>query len=104
MECCILKGWKKRLTISYPSLQQEVFRCYKRKAKQYGLLHPKCGSVNVVQRFGSALNLNFYFHCLMMDGVYGVDPKTKTIGFHRFGKMTTKDVEDLVVRIATTNR
>ena len=80
---------------------QEVFRWYKRKAKQRGLLHPKCGSVSVVQRFGSALNLNVHFHCLMMDGVYAFDPKTKNIGFHRFGKMTTKDVEDLVVRIAS---
>ena len=68
----------------------EVFRWYKRKAIQRGLLHPKCGSVTVVQRFGSALNLNVHFHCLMMDGVYALDPKTRRIGFHRFGKMTKR--------------
>ena len=79
----------------------EVFRWYKRRAHQRGLLHPKCGSVTVVQRFGSALNLNVHFHCLVMDGVYAMDPKTRNIGFHRFGKMTTKEVSALIVRITT---
>jgi len=29
----------------------------------------KCGAVPLIQRFGSALNLNIYFHMLMLDGV-----------------------------------
>lgn len=28
------------------------------------------GSVTFVQRFGSALNLNIHFHCLVLGGVY----------------------------------
>jgi hypothetical protein len=35
----------------------------------------QCGSVSVVQRFGSALNLNVHLHALMMDGVYAIHPK-----------------------------
>ena len=28
------------------------------------------GAVTLIQRFGSALNLNIYFHILVLDGVY----------------------------------
>jgi hypothetical protein len=31
----------------------------------------QCGAVTLIQRFGSALNLNVHFHILMLDGVYG---------------------------------
>ena len=30
----------------------------------------QCGTVTLIQRFGSALNLNIHFHMLMLDGVY----------------------------------
>ena len=30
----------------------------------------QCGAVTLIQRFGSALNLNVHFHMLMLDGVY----------------------------------
>lgn len=30
----------------------------------------KTGAVTLVQRFGSALNLNIHFHMLFLDGVY----------------------------------
>jgi len=79
---------------------REVFRWYQRRAISKGLQEAKCGSVTVVQRFGSALNLNIHFHCLMMDGVYGWDPKVKRIVYQRLGGIRTKDVELLVVRIA----
>jgi Putative transposase len=29
-----------------------------------------CGSVTLIQRFGSAANLNIHLHCLVLDGVY----------------------------------
>ena len=32
------------------------------------------GSLTVVQRFGSSLNLNVHFHVIAMDGVYGERP------------------------------
>jgi hypothetical protein len=30
----------------------------------------KTGAVTLIQRFGSALNLNIHFHMLFLDGVY----------------------------------
>ncbi len=30
----------------------------------------QCGAVTLIQRFGSALNLNIHFHMLWLDGVY----------------------------------
>lgn len=32
----------------------------------------QAGGVTFVQRFGSALNLNIHFHCLVLDGVYSI--------------------------------
>jgi hypothetical protein len=40
----------------------------------------KTGSVTLIQRFGSVLNLNIHFHMLFVDGVYLVD-RDKTAGF-----------------------
>jgi hypothetical protein len=48
-----------------------VSRWLRRRARAVGiggLL--KTGGVTVIQRFGSALNLNVHFHTLMIDGVY----------------------------------
>lgn len=33
----------------------------------------QCGAVTLIQRFGSALNLNVHFHILWLDGVYEED-------------------------------
>ena len=39
---------------------------------QAGLTHAQVqtGAVTLIQRFGSAANLNIHLHCLMLDGVY----------------------------------
>ena len=58
----------------------------------------KTGSVTVIQRFGSAINLNLHFHIIFLDGVY-----TRTgNGSLTFRRVTpqTEDVERLVVQIA----
>jgi hypothetical protein len=36
------------------------------------------GAVTLIQRFGSALNLNIHFHMLYLDGVYAADNYGKT--------------------------
>ena len=36
------------------------------------------GAVTLIQRFGSALNLNIHFHPLFLDGVQEVDPENGT--------------------------
>ncbi|EMZ71474.1 transposase family protein [Escherichia coli 174900] len=37
----------------------------------------QCGAVTLIQRFGSALNLNIHFHMLWLDGVYGKPPSCR---------------------------
>jgi pyruvate/oxaloacetate carboxyltransferase len=39
--------------------------------KQAGLKRPQAatGAVTLIQRFGSAANLNIHLHCLVLDGV-----------------------------------
>ena len=58
------------------------------------------GSLTVVQRFGSALDLNVHFHCLVLDGVFATDPRTGALRWYRARAPTTEDVERIVERIA----
>ena len=50
--------------------------------KKAGLTYQtaKTGGITLIQRFGSALNLNVHFHMLLLDGVY----TTNRYGKHRF--------------------
>ncbi|MGB8294628.1 MAG: transposase zinc-binding domain-containing protein, partial [Polyangia bacterium] len=50
-----------------------------RKRKLRGRM--QTGSLTVVQRFGSSLNLNVHFHAIVMDGVYAEQPDG-TMLFH----------------------
>jgi len=59
----------------------------------------KTGSVTVIQRFGSALNLNVHFHVLMLDGLY--EETDGRLVFHRCPSLLTRHVETLVVDVAT---
>ena len=43
-----------------------IFADYRRRAGHKG----RCGAITFVQRFGSALNLNVHFHCVVPDGVF----------------------------------
>ena len=63
--------------------------------------HPKgrTGSITVVQRFGSALNLNLHFHILCLDGVYVRE--AEGLRFVRDRPVTTEEVAALVVELAT---
>ncbi len=40
------------------------------KKAGYSKKTARTGAVTLIQRFGSALNLNIYFHMLFLDGVY----------------------------------
>ncbi len=78
-----------------------IFGRYRRWARRKGLQDIQCGSVTVVQRFGSALNLNVHFHALVMDGVYAKDPKRGGgFQFFRAPSLKTEEVEALVLKIA----
>lgn len=78
-------------------LTEELTRWYREKA---GEPHGRTGAIVVVQRFGSALNLNVHLHLLVLDGVY-VEQADGTLRWRRVGAPTTAEVEALVERVAS---
>ena len=54
----------------------------------------KTGAVTLIQRFGSALNLNIHFHLLFLDGVYNFKGRRPT--FHRAPRPTPAELTKLL--------
>jgi hypothetical protein len=56
------------------------------------------GAVTLIQRFGSALNLNVHFHMLMLDGAHlaGTEPPV----FRRIAPPVDAELQALVERLA----
>ena len=78
-----------------------IFSRYRRWARKKGYTNIQCGSVSVVQRFGSSLNLNVHLHALMMDGVYATPPQQgRGLHFIRVPAPSTEEVGLLVEKIA----
>jgi ribosomal protein S27E len=57
------------------------------------------GAVTLVQRFGSALNLNIHFHMLFLDGVYRTEGVAAPV-FRQVPEPGAKDLQGLVEQIA----
>jgi hypothetical protein len=69
-----------------------VSRWLRRRARAHRIRGTlKTGGVTVIQRFGSALNLNVHFHTLMIDGVYQLAPSGAAM-FHPVPAPTDEDV------------
>ena len=58
------------------------------------------GAVTLIQRFGSALNLNVHFHMLVLDGVYRRDVAQDRLQFVPVPAPSTEELKGLVQRIA----
>lgn len=69
--------------------------------KKAGYTHhtARTGAVTLIQRFGSALNLNIHFHMLFLDGVY-VDHLNGTARFHWVKAPTSQELTQLAHTIA----
>jgi hypothetical protein len=76
-----------------------VLGWYRRRGRRAGIADGRSGTVTVVQRFGSGLELNVHFHAVGLDGVFapGVDGMLR---FHRLPGPTDTDVARLVTAIA----
>ena len=59
----------------------------------------RTGAVTLIQRFGSALNLNPHLHMLFLDGVYTFDDESPR--FHRIAAPTQAELQRLLHAIAT---
>ena len=73
------------LFASYPQIMGKVLGIVYRtlathitKKAGYNKQTAQTGAVTLIQRFGSALNLNIHFHMLYLDGVYTKDNYGKT--------------------------
>ena len=58
------------------------------------------GAVTLIQRFGSALNLNIHFHMLFLDGVY-VDRVDESVGFRWAKAPTSAELTQLTHTLAS---
>jgi hypothetical protein len=76
-----------------------VLGWYRRRGRRAGAVDGRSGTITVVQRFGSGLELNVHFHTLAFDGVFA--PGTDgTLRFHRLLPPSDADVTRLVATIA----
>jgi hypothetical protein len=65
----------------------------------FSLKEGATGAVTLIQRFGSALNLNVHFHILCLDGVY-VYHDDRPPRFQRVRAPDKRELEDLVQQIS----
>ena len=67
--------------------------------KQAGLkrIDAQTGAITLIQRFGSAANLNIHLHCLVLDGVYRVQDGAAE--FHSVRSPTTEQLQNLLSQI-----
>ena len=67
--------------------------------KQTGLKRAQAatGAVTLIQRFGSAANLNIHLHCLVLDGVDGTAGGAPV--FHPVRAPTAEQLQTLLTRI-----
>jgi hypothetical protein len=94
------------LFASYPRIMGKVLGIVYRtlathitKKAGYNKQTAKTGAVTLIQRFGSALNLNIHFHMLYLDGVYAEDNYGKT-RFHPIKAPTKSELNSLTHRIS----
>ena len=57
------------------------------------------GAVTLIQRFGSAANLNIHLHCLVLDGVYRNCDGAAV--FHEAAAPSTDELEAVLLKIIT---
>ena len=69
--------------------------------QQAGLKHGEAhtGAVTLIQRFGSAVNLNIHLHCLVLDGVYRGSEGVAV--FHEASAPTAVELQALLAKIIT---
>ncbi|MFT6122930.1 MAG: hypothetical protein ACJASG_001458 [Oleiphilaceae bacterium] len=89
------------LFASYPELMCQVLGIVYRmlsthliKKAGFTKTTAQTGSVTLIQRFGSAVNLNIHFHMLFLDGIFAEDPYGQ-MHFHRVNAPTIGELSTL---------
>jgi len=76
-----------------------VLGWYRRQARVRGVPNGRGGAVVIVQRFGSALNLNVHLHAMVLDGVFARDGDG-VARFHAVSPDAPPDLSTLLMTIA----
>ena len=78
-----------------------LFAFHRRRARRAGLPDRggRCGAVTVIQRYGSACELNLHLHSIVLDGVY-VDEPSGRPGFRPLPPPTAKELIGLTRGVA----
>jgi hypothetical protein len=80
-----------------------VYRCiatHLNKKAGFSCTTARTGAVTLIQRFGSALNLNIHFHMLFLDGVYVDGANGSNLRFRRVKAPTSAELTQLTQTIA----
>ena len=92
------------LFAAHPDLLSPLLQCVHRVIatfliKQSGLQRGQAhsGAVTLIQRFGSAANLNIHLHCLVLDGVYRISEGVPV--FHPARAPNSDELQALLPRI-----
>ena len=94
-----LAAHNKKLQSAFDKIIREsIHEHYHQKARESGHKNPQAGSVAFLQRFGTALNLNLHWHCLVLDGSYTKNSKGEPV-WHRSTDPDDKDVEKVLTAI-----
>jgi hypothetical protein len=76
-----------------------VFALYRGRARMLGFGRGQCGAVTVIQRAGSACELNVHFHTLVLDGVY-VEEDSGALGFRPLPAPTRAQLDQVARAVA----
>jgi hypothetical protein len=71
---------------------------YWRRTRREGLPDGRTGTMTVIQRFGSGLNLNVHFHTLVLDGVF-TEVGNDALDFHPAPSPTDEEVARLLATV-----
>jgi hypothetical protein len=77
---------------------ETIFASYRARARRDGVVGAQCGAINLVQRFGSSLNLNVHFHVVVLDGVFSREPGG-ALAFHTAPPSTRDELDQVVRRV-----
>src|SRR3954468_5283939 len=79
-----------------------IFARQRLRARRLGVRGARTGAVTFVQRFGSALNLNVHFHCVVPDGVWAREEGV--VRFVPLPGLTDDDVAQVLRRLESRVR
>jgi len=86
------------LTLPYRVYARTLLAFYARTARSHGIRAGQTGTVTVIQRFGSGLQLDIHFHTLVLDGIFS-DARPGGLTFHPTPPPSDEDVAQVLATV-----